>query len=93
MRLGGAGPDDFTRALQCGVVFGGGVLWGLLKLPPHCLCFLISLRVRLWVGLWERVRLWGCGDGWFDGVGVGVDRCSPVAAIGGGSYGAQVRGF
>jgi hypothetical protein len=41
--------------LQCEVFFGGGVLWGLLKLPSHCLCFLISLQVRLWVGLCVRV--------------------------------------
>jgi hypothetical protein len=90
MRLGGAGPDDPTRALQCKVVFGGDVLWGLLRLPPHCLCFIVSLRVRLWVGLYGRVRLCDRGDGCVGDAGVGVDRCTRISSISGGSDGARV---
>ena len=88
VRLGGAGPDDFAHALQYGVVFGGGVLWGLLKLPPHCLCFLVSLWVRLWVGLDVRVRLCGRGDGCDGDAGVGVSRCARITSTSGGSDGA-----
>ena len=60
VRLGGAGPDDLTHSrathpqshsVRSEVVTGGTVLWGLLGLPPHCPCFIVPLRVRLWVGL------------------------------------------
>ena len=84
MRLGGAGPDDPTRVLQCEVVFRGNVLWGLLKLPPSPLphCFNVSLRVRLWAGLYGRVRLCDRSDGCVDDVGVGVNRCTRINSSG-----------
>ena len=41
MRLGGTGSDYPACVSQCEVVTGGYVLWGLLGLPPHCLCFIV----------------------------------------------------
>ena len=93
MRLGGVGPDDLTRALSCEVVFGGSVLWGLTELPHPCLYFLISLRVRLWVGLYVRVRLCGRGDGCDGDAVVGVSRCARITSTSGRPDGAWVWGF
>ena len=66
------------------------MLWDLLGLPLYCLCLIVPLRVRLWVGLHERVRLCDCGDGCVGDAGVGVDSCICSNSISGGSDGARV---
>ena len=57
MRLGGARFSDCTCVLPCEVVMGGVVAWKLLGLPPLHNGLAVLLRVRLWVGMQERVRL------------------------------------
>ena len=61
---------------------------GVVSPLPLLEYFLISLRVRLWVRLYERVRLCGHGDGCDGDAGVDVSRCARITSTSGGPDGA-----